>query len=90
MSNMPNETDLKSENQVKFAAAALQCQHPGGFCVSDGFCHYGGDCFRTNKQANLIAIRLIKNIKTDSSKIKDCLYEAAKYLSRMEQTHDKS
>lgn len=24
----------------------VRCQHPFGLCAQDGFCHYGGSCFR--------------------------------------------
>jgi hypothetical protein len=29
-----------------WAAAMLKCRHPGAFCGADGYCHYGGECFR--------------------------------------------
>lgn len=37
------EAWLSSEDPTLFAEAMMRCQHPGAFCASDGFCHYG-DC----------------------------------------------
>lgn len=38
------DTDLDHE---RFAKAMMKCQHGGGYCASDGFCHHDGDCFKT-------------------------------------------
>ncbi len=37
------ETWLSSDVPSIFAEACMRCQHPGGYCMQDGFCHYG-DC----------------------------------------------
>lgn len=37
------EAWLESDVPELFAAAAVRCQHAGGYCMSDGYCHYG-DC----------------------------------------------
>lgn len=39
-----DESWLESENPQKFAEAMLVCEHAGGYCGQDGYCHYG-DCF---------------------------------------------
>lgn len=36
-----NEAWLASEVPELFAEAAVRCRHAGGYCMSDGFCHYG-------------------------------------------------
>lgn len=41
----PRESDLRSADHDRWAAAAAVCRHPAGFCGADGYCHYG-DCFR--------------------------------------------
>lgn len=38
-----SEAWLRSDIPKLFAEAALRCQHAGGYCIQDGFCHYG-DC----------------------------------------------
>ena len=30
----------------RFAKAMMKCQHGGGHCAQDGFCHHDGDCFK--------------------------------------------
>ena len=42
---IPCEDDLNSTVSDTFAMAAIQCQHAGGYCVQDGYCHFGGSCF---------------------------------------------
>lgn len=37
------EAWLESDVPALWAEAQMRCQHPGGFCGADGFCHYG-DC----------------------------------------------
>lgn len=37
------ESWLGSDVPKLFAKAAMRCQHEGGYCLSDGYCHYG-DC----------------------------------------------
>ena len=37
------EVWLRSDVPTLFAQAAVRCQHAGGFCIQDGYCHYG-DC----------------------------------------------
>jgi len=37
---------LESDVPELWAEAMCRCQHPGGFCGQDGFCHYG-DCRMT-------------------------------------------
>jgi hypothetical protein len=41
-----HEAWLESDVPVLWAAAMVRCQHPGGFCGADGYCHYG-DCSMT-------------------------------------------
>lgn len=43
------ENWLASDNPVQFAEAAMRCKHVGAFCMSDGYCHFDGDCFVSNK-----------------------------------------
>lgn len=38
------DLDLHHE---RFAKAMMKCQHAGGHCAEDGFCHFDGDCFKT-------------------------------------------
>jgi|GEM_PF-6539735 len=38
------ESWLESENPKEFAEAIMVCEHAGGYCGQDGYCHYGG-CF---------------------------------------------
>lgn len=38
------ESWLESDNPKEFAEAMLVCEHAGGHCGQDGFCHYG-NCF---------------------------------------------
>lgn len=38
------DTELHHE---RFAKAMMKCQHHGGFCAEDGYCHFDGDCFKT-------------------------------------------
>lgn len=40
---------LASDNPYLFAQAAMKCRHAGAFCMSDGFCHFDGDCFVSNR-----------------------------------------
>lgn len=35
------EVWLKSDIPELWATAMVRCQHPGAFCGSDGYCHYG-------------------------------------------------
>lgn len=64
----PKESWLRSDDPKKFAIAACRCQHPGGFCIQDGHCHYGGDCFKSiskfpsklDKEIEDIKMRLTK------------------------------
>ena len=57
---MARETWLKSEDPEKFAAAAIKCEHAGGYCMSDGFCHFDGVCFRTDRAAMTKARQVIE------------------------------
>jgi hypothetical protein len=41
---IPRESWLRSKSHVRWAAAMTKCQHAGGHCGADGYCHYG-DCF---------------------------------------------
>lgn len=36
-----HEAWLESSIPELWAEACMRCQHPGGFCSQDGFCHYG-------------------------------------------------
>lgn len=40
---------LKSEDPDEYAAAMVLCQHAGGYCSQDGFCHFEGSCFQPNE-----------------------------------------
>lgn len=37
------EAWLDSDTPELWAEAMMRCQHPGGYCGADGYCHYG-DC----------------------------------------------
>jgi len=54
------EAWLSSDDPEKFAAAAIKCQHAGGFCMADGFCHFDGACFRSPRAAIMRAVHEIK------------------------------
>lgn len=41
----PRESWLRSPNHDRWAAAMVKCQHAGGHCGADGYCHYEGECF---------------------------------------------
>ena len=56
---MAVEAWLKSDDPEKFAAAAMKCEHAGGFCMEDGFCHRDGLCFRSDRAAMTKAVRNI-------------------------------
>lgn len=43
---VPRAAWLRSEDHEKWAAAMVLCQSGAAMCGADGFCHYGGDCFR--------------------------------------------
>lgn len=43
---IPRESWLTSDNHEMWADAAMLCQSIPGHCGADGFCHFGGDCFR--------------------------------------------
>lgn len=36
-----HESWLSSDIPELWAEAMVRCQHPAGFCGSDGYCHYG-------------------------------------------------
>lgn len=38
------DTDRDHE---RFAKAMMKCQHAGGYCAQDGFCHFDGACFKS-------------------------------------------
>lgn len=40
----------------QFAAAMIRCHHQGGFCASDGFCHFDGKCFEITTNERLADI----------------------------------
>ena len=62
---MSREAWFKSDNHERFASAAVKCQHAGGFCMSDGYCHFDGECFRSNLAALKAAIRAIEDAAAD-------------------------
>lgn len=53
------EAWLSSDVPERFAEAAIKCQHAGGFCMDDGFCHFDGQCFRSDWAAMTAACRAI-------------------------------
>lgn len=67
---MARESWLASNDHDKFAAAAMRCRNPSAFCMSDGFCHYGG-CFRSKRDmARLDEIgQLIDLLRDERAKI---------------------
>lgn len=62
---MTREVWLKSQDHEKAARAAVKCQHAGALCMQDGFCHYGGECFRTGNSAMVRACEAIQNAAQD-------------------------
>jgi len=64
------ESWLKSADHNKYAKAIMKCRHAGGYCSADGFCHYGGECFKPRK--NDIEDRL-DDIESKLSKIIEAL-----------------
>lgn len=54
------EAWLKSDDPERFAEAAIKCEHAGGFCMEDGYCHLDGACFRTDRSAMTAARRAIQ------------------------------
>jgi CO dehydrogenase/acetyl-CoA synthase gamma subunit (corrinoid Fe-S protein) len=62
---MATEAWLKSDDPEKFAAAAVKCEHVGGFCIEDGFCHFDGKCFRSGRSAMARATSLIEAASED-------------------------
>jgi hypothetical protein len=58
MTVRPSPSGLKLDaSPAAFAAAMSVCQHAGGFCCEDGYCHYGNRCFR---QAEKTAIEQLQ------------------------------
>lgn len=82
----PAERWLSGDDDDKFAAAMLKCQHPAGFCASDGTCYFGGDCFRSAYSARKEAIRKIQMISVEdteeSAMVRGWLNEAATWLEQ--------
>lgn len=73
---------LKSDDDEKFAEAAIRCQHAGGFCLSDGYCHYDGTCFRSDYMALKMAARRISDLAADQPKdIGDAMRGAVDWLN---------
>lgn len=62
---MAREAWLRSEDHEKFASAAVKCEHPYALCMSDGYCHYDGECFRSNLAALKAACRAIEAAAAD-------------------------
>jgi len=50
----------KNQDHEKFAKAAMLCENGSGNCIYDGFCHYGGQCFRRGRVAVTAACRAIE------------------------------
>ena len=80
MAECPTEAWLRSEDPEKFAEAAILCQHAGGFCIQDGYCHYAG-CFTTERQGWSKAARAIEQIcmKVEDAKVAKCLSAAVRF-----------
>ena len=77
----PVEQWLVSEDHERYAEAALRCQHPGGYCTSDGYCHYDGTCFRSDYMALKMAARRIADLAADQPKdIGDAMRGAVDWL----------
>lgn len=57
LSAIPRESWLRGNNHEQFALAMMRCQHAGGYCAQDGFCHFrrngDGSCFREDTKASL-------------------------------------
>jgi hypothetical protein len=80
---MSRESWLRSDDSDKFAEAAVKCQHAGGFCLDDGFCHFEGICFRTGYSAMRRACKLIElAASTEPKDIASELRLAAQLLDR--------
>ena len=77
--NPKTDEDISHE---RFAKAMMKCQHAGAYCASDGFCHYGGDCFRSAKSSAKEAARMIRDISTESAVVQGWLNDAASYIER--------
>ena len=75
------EAWLKSADHEKFAKAAVKCQNPLGLCMSDGYCHYDGECFRSNFAALMGAIRAIERAAAEQPRdIRVNMTDAVKWL----------
>lgn len=71
------DTDL---DHSRFAAAMMNCQHGGGYCAQDGFCHHDGDCFRSAKRAARQAAERIRAISVDSEAVQGWINDAADWV----------
>jgi hypothetical protein len=58
----PRESWLRSEDDVKWAAAVARCEHPATYCGSDGFCHYG-TCFAARDAPDLALEQRVQRLE---------------------------
>lgn len=72
MKRIPRESDLRSSNHERWAAAVMECKTRNPYCGPDGYCHADGDCFEPEPVTRTQAMQgEIKRLNIELEKVKN-------------------